>query len=353
MTSRRSRPTSPSATPTPCRPAYVAPPTRTWSAVSGARTGPCGDPRARRRSRNRLGWLDIAERSKEQLAGVRGPQRRAPQRGLHRRHRARHGWIEPCARGVPAAPSGRPTRPDAARAGLDAPRRGRRSTSTQLDLSKTVAIVVRASRAGRSSRCRCTRPSSAPASTARTSSRSPTRHEPARSSRASRASGARLLRRPGHRRPLQRAQRRSASSRPRWRGSTSPPCSDGAIGAAGGVPAASRATPACGSAARSASWPRPAATSSRSSPTTPLSSYGIWAEQLVAESTGKHGRGILPIADEPLLDPDAYGDDRVFLHVALDDGRNARRARARSRTPATRSSRSARSARPTSAGSST
>ncbi len=36
----------------------------------------------------------------------------------------------------------------------------------------------------------------------------------------------------------------------------------------------------------------------------PLTSYGIWAEQLVAESTGKLGRGILPIADEPLLEPE-------------------------------------------------
>lgn len=57
----------------------------------------------------------------------------------------------------------------------------------------------------------------------------------------------------------------------------------------------------------------------------PLSSYGVWAEQLVAESTGKHGRGILPIADEPLLDPEHYGDDRVFLHVALHDATNAAR----------------------------
>jgi glucose-6-phosphate isomerase len=53
----------------------------------------------------------------------------------------------------------------------------------------------------------------------------------------------------------------------------------------------------------------------------PLSSYGVWAEQLVAESTGKHGRGILPIADEPLAG--GYGDDRVFLHIALDDRANA------------------------------
>jgi glucose-6-phosphate isomerase len=55
----------------------------------------------------------------------------------------------------------------------------------------------------------------------------------------------------------------------------------------------------------------------------PLSSFGLWAEQLVAESTGKHGRGILPIADEPLVDPDAYGQDRVFIHIASGDEGNA------------------------------
>ena len=51
----------------------------------------------------------------------------------------------------------------------------------------------------------------------------------------------------------------------------------------------------------------------------PLETFGLWAEQLVAESTGKEGRGILPIADEPLVNASAYGDDRVFLHVATDD----------------------------------
>jgi glucose-6-phosphate isomerase len=55
----------------------------------------------------------------------------------------------------------------------------------------------------------------------------------------------------------------------------------------------------------------------------PLSSFGLWVEQLVAESTGKHGRGILPIADEPLVDPGAYGQDRVFLHIAVGDEGNA------------------------------
>jgi glucose-6-phosphate isomerase len=47
----------------------------------------------------------------------------------------------------------------------------------------------------------------------------------------------------------------------------------------------------------------------------PLSSFGLWVEQLIAESTGKQGRGILPVADEPLGDPAAYGPDRVFAHV--------------------------------------
>jgi transaldolase/glucose-6-phosphate isomerase len=60
----------------------------------------------------------------------------------------------------------------------------------------------------------------------------------------------------------------------------------------------------------------------------PISSIGLWAEQLVAESTGKLGRGILPIADEPLVDPDAYGPDRVFLHIAIDDEANAGRVAA-------------------------
>jgi transaldolase/glucose-6-phosphate isomerase len=47
----------------------------------------------------------------------------------------------------------------------------------------------------------------------------------------------------------------------------------------------------------------------------PVSSFGLWVEQLVAESTGKHGRGILPVADEPLLEPQAYGNDRVFIQL--------------------------------------
>jgi len=47
----------------------------------------------------------------------------------------------------------------------------------------------------------------------------------------------------------------------------------------------------------------------------PISSFGLWAEQLVAESTGKQGKGILPVADEPVGEADAYGDDRVFVYL--------------------------------------
>ncbi len=52
----------------------------------------------------------------------------------------------------------------------------------------------------------------------------------------------------------------------------------------------------------------------------PIASFGVWAEQLVAESTGKQRRGILPIADEPLGGPEAYGNDRVFVHLRADGG---------------------------------
>jgi glucose-6-phosphate isomerase len=46
-----------------------------------------------------------------------------------------------------------------------------------------------------------------------------------------------------------------------------------------------------------------------------LPGLGLWLEQLVAESTGKHGKGILPVAEEPLGHPDEYGEDRVFAYL--------------------------------------
>jgi glucose-6-phosphate isomerase len=48
-----------------------------------------------------------------------------------------------------------------------------------------------------------------------------------------------------------------------------------------------------------------------------ISSLGLWIEQLVAESTGKEGKGVIPIAVEPLGPPDVYGADRVFMAITV------------------------------------
>jgi hypothetical protein len=48
-----------------------------------------------------------------------------------------------------------------------------------------------------------------------------------------------------------------------------------------------------------------------------LAGFGAWAEQLIAESTGKHGVGIVPVDGEPLGDLGAYGRDRVFVGIQL------------------------------------
>ena len=55
--------------------------------------------------------------------------------------------------------------------------------------------------------------------------------------------------------------------------------------------------------------------------------FGAWAEQLIAESTGKHGKGIVPVEGEPLGDPSVYGDDRLFVYVGADLARSAERRR--------------------------
>ncbi|MBI4816466.1 MAG: bifunctional transaldolase/phosoglucose isomerase [Deltaproteobacteria bacterium] len=48
-----------------------------------------------------------------------------------------------------------------------------------------------------------------------------------------------------------------------------------------------------------------------------LASFGDWLEQLVAESTGKEGKGVVPVADEPAGAPAVYGNDRVFAYLRL------------------------------------
>jgi transaldolase / glucose-6-phosphate isomerase len=52
---------------------------------------------------------------------------------------------------------------------------------------------------------------------------------------------------------------------------------------------------------------------------------GAWLEQLVAESTGKNGKAIIPVDREPVVEPAIYGEDRLFVHLQLagDDGASA------------------------------
>jgi hypothetical protein len=48
-----------------------------------------------------------------------------------------------------------------------------------------------------------------------------------------------------------------------------------------------------------------------------IGALGLWIEQLVAESTGKEGKGILPVTGEPLGAPSVYNDDRLFVSLAV------------------------------------
>lgn len=48
-----------------------------------------------------------------------------------------------------------------------------------------------------------------------------------------------------------------------------------------------------------------------------IAAFGAWVEQLLAESTGKDGKGIVPVVGETLGQQDLYGDDRVFVHLEL------------------------------------
>ncbi|MFN2614498.1 MAG: bifunctional transaldolase/phosoglucose isomerase [Actinomycetota bacterium] len=51
----------------------------------------------------------------------------------------------------------------------------------------------------------------------------------------------------------------------------------------------------------------------------PIEHFGSWVEQLIAESTGKQGAGIVPIVGEDIGDPGVYGDDRLFVSIGADD----------------------------------
>ncbi len=48
-----------------------------------------------------------------------------------------------------------------------------------------------------------------------------------------------------------------------------------------------------------------------------IATFADWAEQLIAESTGKEGKGLVPVAGEPPGEPAVYGNDRLFIHMKL------------------------------------
>jgi transaldolase / glucose-6-phosphate isomerase len=48
-----------------------------------------------------------------------------------------------------------------------------------------------------------------------------------------------------------------------------------------------------------------------------IRTFGDWVEQLIAESTGKEGKGIVPVVGETIGGPEVYGNDRLFVHVQL------------------------------------
>ncbi|MGA7184596.1 MAG: bifunctional transaldolase/phosoglucose isomerase, partial [Pseudolabrys sp.] len=54
-----------------------------------------------------------------------------------------------------------------------------------------------------------------------------------------------------------------------------------------------------------------------------IADLGAWLEQLLAESTGKHGRGLIPLADEPVTTAERYGNDRFFAYLELEGQQDA------------------------------
>ncbi|MBW4444998.1 MAG: bifunctional transaldolase/phosoglucose isomerase [Plectolyngbya sp. WJT66-NPBG17] len=54
-----------------------------------------------------------------------------------------------------------------------------------------------------------------------------------------------------------------------------------------------------------------------------IADLGAWLEQLLAESTGKDGKGLIPVDREPLGTPDVYGNDRIFAYIRLESAPDA------------------------------
>ena len=110
--------------------------------------------------------------------------------------------------------------------------------------------------------------------------------------------------------------RTSASSRRCWPGPTSPGCSARPPAWPTGC---GRRRPPTRRPAWPPRWPRACAGRDKLTIVVPegQATFGLWLEQLLAESTGKDGTGVVPVVGEPLAGPEVYGDDRLF--VALGD----------------------------------
>jgi len=54
-----------------------------------------------------------------------------------------------------------------------------------------------------------------------------------------------------------------------------------------------------------------------------INRFGLWVEQLIAESTGKEGKGIIPVVGEPVVEPAGYGNDRLFIYLRLAGDENS------------------------------
>ena len=283
-------------------------------------------------------------------------------RRAHRRRAARHGRLEPRARGASGAPSGTPDGHDAARARLDRRRRDPRRRGAPSTCRRRCSSSRR-SRAAPSRRCR----SSATSTSAdgegvatRAATSSPITDPGSKLARDRRGARlpARVPERPGHRRALLgavvlRARARGADGRGR-RGRCSTRAQvaeqrcqgyDEPVGNSGPV---ARLRAGRAGARRAATRP-PSSWTSRSA------RFGLWVEQLIAESLGKEGKGILPVADEPLGDARRLRR-RPRLHPPAQLGSAGRRARRRGsrswRRPASRSITIPSTGRRTSAGSS-
>jgi glucose-6-phosphate isomerase len=104
---------------------------------------------------------------------------------------------------------------------------------------------------------------------------------------------------------------------------------DGLLASASGITEALRTPPAANPAARLAATMAAAVRAGRDKLTLAvpnhLATFGLWLEQLLAESTGKDGSGIVPVVGEPLGDPAVYGGDRLFVAVGEPDAAAGRR----------------------------